>query len=113
MYKKGGGEMLEERIERLEKLVNVLINKISMEKLYTDADINGCRKATSDITPYTETKLAYFGESEKVFYDAPAGNISVFFDGYNGSYSVNRVQNRLIVSFDTLTEATNITISIQ
>ena len=104
---------MEERIKRLEDLVNAIITKMAIDKSYTDADINGVRKATGDITPHTQTKLAYYGESEKVFYDAPAGNTSVFFDNYNGSYSVNRIQNRLIVSFDTLTEATNITISIQ
>ena len=104
---------MEERIERLEKLVYALINKISIDKAYADADLAGVRKTTNDITPYTETKIGYYGESEKVFYDVPAGNTSVFFDNYNGSYSVNRVQNRLIVSFDTLTDATNITISIQ
>ena len=104
---------MEERVKRLENLVNAIIAKISLDKFYVESDINGCRKATSDITPYTETKTGYYGESEKVFYDAPQGNTSVFFDNYNGSYSVDRIQNRLVVSFDTLTEATNITISIQ
>lgn len=104
---------LEMKVERLENLVNALVSKITMDKAYADADINGCRKATSDITPYTETKIGYYGESEKVFYDAPQGNTSVFFDNYNGSYSVDRIQNRLIVSFDALADTTNITISIQ
>ena len=67
----------------------------------------------NEITPYTETKVGYYGETEKVFYNVPSGNTSVFFDNYNGSYSINRIENRLIVSFDTLTKATNITISIQ
>ena len=106
-------KILEVKVDRLENLVNALISKMNIDKGYTDADIAGVRKATSDITPYTETKTGYYGESEKVFYDVPVGNISVFFNNYNGSYSVNRVQNRLIVSFDTLTDTTNITISIQ
>lgn len=104
---------MEERIKRLEKLVYAIISKISMDKAYTDADIAGTIKSVNDITPYKETKQAYYGESEKTFYDAPEGNTSVFFDNYNGSYSVSRVQNRLVVSFYTLTEATSITISIQ
>ena len=104
---------MEERIKRLENIVNALINKLSIEKAYSDADMNGVKKVTSELVPYIETKTGYYGESEKVFYDAPAGNTSVFFDNYNGPYSVNRVQNRLTVSFDALTETTNITISIQ
>jgi len=64
------------------------------------------------IMPYRETKTAYYGEKEKVFYDAPIGNVSVFFDNYNGNYGVSRLENNLTVSFDTLTADTNITISI-
>lgn len=70
-------------------------------------------KQIESVTPYKETKTAYYGESEKTFYDVPDGNVSVFFDRYNGAYSVNRIGNRLIVSFNTLERETNITISIQ
>lgn len=75
--------------------------------------ISALNKRINDITPYTENKIAYYGENEKVFYNVPQGNVTVFFDNYNGFYNVDRVENRLIVSFDTLVEATNITISVQ
>ena len=65
-----------------------------------------------ELTPYTETKTAYYLEKEKTFYDVPNGNLTVYFDNYNGSYSVSRIANRVTVSFDTLTESTNITISV-
>lgn len=65
------------------------------------------------ITPFTDTKTAYYGESEKTFYDVPQGNVLVFFDKYNGNYAIDRVDDRLTVSFDTLSEQTEITISIQ
>ena len=66
------------------------------------------------ITPYTETKTAYFGETEKTFYDVPQGNISVFFSNDVGRwYDVKRINNRLTISFDALTEQTDITIMIQ
>ena len=65
---------------------------------------------TDTLKPYTATKTAYIGDSEVVFYDVPDGNVSVFIDGRN--YSVERIQNRLTVSFDALTEQTDITISI-
>ena len=65
------------------------------------------------ITPYTETKLAYYGETEKTFYDVPLGNMSVFFTNYNGDYSASRVNDRVTISFDALNEQTDITIMIQ
>ena len=65
------------------------------------------------ITPYKDTKTAYFGEKEKVFYGVPEGNVLVFFSNYDGVYAVNRIADRLTVSFSALEQATNITISIQ
>ena len=65
-----------------------------------------------EITPYTETKTGFYKETEKTFYNVPDGNVSVFFDGYDGAYSVKRIEDRLIVSFDELDQKTNITISI-
>ena len=65
------------------------------------------------ITPYTETKTAYFGETEKVFYGVPSGNMSVFFTNYNGDYSTSCVNDRVTISFDALTEQTDITIMVQ
>ena len=64
------------------------------------------------ITPYTETKTAYYGEKLKTFYDVPQGNITVSFDNYNGDYSVGRIADRVTVSFDVLSAETQITISV-
>jgi hypothetical protein len=104
---------IEERVRILEEQVRGLISARAKDKMYTDADINGTRQSVANITPTVITEKAYYGESEKTFYDAPMGNVSVFFSNYTGAYSVNRVSNRLIVSFDTLSEPTDITISIQ
>lgn len=101
------------KVENLEKLVESLIETINHSKFYTDADIAGVRQSVSEITPYTETKTAYYNEKEKTFYNVPQGNILVQFSNYQGSYSVNRISDRLIVTFDQLTENTDITISIQ
>lgn len=66
------------------------------------------------ITPYEETKTAYYGESEKNFYNVPQGNVTIFFDKYEGEYDVNRVGTRLTVIFPKkLTEATNVTLMVQ
>lgn len=103
---------LEERVKILEDNFKAFTKLRVMDKFYTDADINGTRQSVSNITPYTETKKAYYGEKEKTFYNVPNGNVSVFFSNYNGSYSVVRIDDRLVITFDILTEETDITISI-
>lgn len=66
----------------------------------------------AQITPYTETKTAYYGEKEKTFYGVPSGNISVNFDNYTGDYTITKVVDRVTVSFGALEQKTDITISI-
>lgn len=100
------------RVENLEKLVDELVKLINRSKIYTDSDIAGVRQNVSEITPYTETKKAYFNEKEKTFYNVPQGNILVQFSNYQGSYAVNRIADRLTVTFEQLTDNTDITISI-
>lgn len=64
--------------------------------------------------PYTATATVYYGESGHNFYDVPQGNITVFWDNYNGDYSVQRFDGGVNVSFETLTVAeATITISVQ
>lgn len=65
------------------------------------------------ITPYTATQTAYYGEKEKNFYNVPQGILTVYFDNYTGSYSVERIDDRLTVSFDTLENDTKIIIIVQ
>ena len=79
-----------------------------------NSKVNRLSSQVSELTPYTDTKTAYYGEKEKTFYGVPEGNTSVFFTNYNGDYTVNRIADRLTVSFGTaLEQATDITISIQ
>ncbi len=75
--------------------------------------VDSTANAVDAITPYTETKSAYYGETEKVFYGVPSGNMSIFFTNYNGDYSTSRVNDRVTISFDALNEQTDITIMIQ
>lgn len=104
---------IETRVANLENLVHALSQKIDNNKYYTDADMQGNRQSISNVTPYTETKTGYYGEREKTFYNVPMGNVTVLFSNYNGNYSVGRIADRVTVSFDTLTEQTNITISVK
>ena len=77
------------------------------------AKVDETSNKVDEITPYTETKTAYYNEKEKIFYDVPQGNILVQFSNYQGSYAVNRIADRLTVTFDQLTDNTDITISIK
>lgn len=70
-------------------------------------------EAIEELTPYTDTKTAYYGETSKTFYNVPEGNVTVYFNNYDGPYSVNRIEDRLTISFNALEVQTNITISIK
>lgn len=104
---------IETRVTNLENMLASIVDSISNNQFYTNADIAGVRKNISDVTPYTATKTAYYGETSITFYDAPEGNTSVFFDGYTGDYGVSRIENRLMITFEPLTKETEITIVIQ
>jgi hypothetical protein len=65
------------------------------------------------ITPFEETQKAYYAEIEKVFYNIPEGNTTIFFDNYDGEYTVERIENRLTVKFpERLKDMTNITVIV-
>lgn len=102
-------EELEERLNTFEQ--SLIQMGINLTPTINKADDTANKVAA--ITPYTETKTAYYGESEKTFYDVPNGNVSVYFTNYEDDYSVSRVCGRLTISFNTLIEQTDITISIQ
>lgn len=102
---------IETRLTNLENLVNALSKKIDDYKFYFDADIAGDRQSISNITPYTETKTAYIGDTEVVFSNVPQGNLSVYFDTPT-DYAINRESNNIEVSFEPLEEVTTVTISI-
>lgn len=100
---------IEQRLSNLENLVNALSKKIDDNKFYQQADIDGTRQSVNNITPYTETQIGYYGETEKTFYNVPDGNVTVF--GLD-EYSMTRIADRIILTFEPLYTAVNITISI-
>lgn len=77
--------------------------------------ISAVNNRVTQITPYTETKRGYIGEVEKMFYNVPDGNVSVFFDNYNDSYGIHRESDRVkvFVVSEGLKQETNITIMVQ
>lgn len=69
------------------------------------------------ITPYTEIKTAYIGDTEVAFTDiqGTTGNLSVFFDNDNigADYTVSRFVNSIVIGFlKPLEEVTKVTITI-
>ena len=68
-----------------------------------------------EITPYTLTKTAYYGDTEITFYDVPDGNMSVYVKDSEGNYpnyTVNKVGSEVTVNFEAVTNDTEITLSI-
>jgi hypothetical protein len=61
------------------------------------------------ITPYTEKKTAYIGDTEITFSNMPSGNITVYFPY---EYSLEKQYDRITITFEPLEEVTDITISI-
>ena len=68
--------------------------------------------------------MAYYGEVEKAFYGVPEGNLTIFFDNYDGEYEIDRRTERFLVKFvetdnngnktqKRLTNRTNITVMVQ
>ena len=104
---------LEQRVTKLEQLyANLSDSFIQAQKnqVVNTAKTDDNSNNIKTLTPYTETKIGYYGETEKTFYNVPEGNVTVY--GLS-EYTLDRISDRLTLTFDALTEQTNITISIQ
>lgn len=105
---------LEERVTKLErnyKNLNESFLKSQRSNNQTVARVDGNSNDIVSLTPYTETKTAYIGDTEIVFTDVPEGNVTVF--GIDEQvFRVKRIGNTIRVSFEPLEEVTEITISI-
>lgn len=103
---------LEERVKLLENKVSMLNTAFvssQINQVPITAKVDETSNKVIQLTPYTETKVGYYGETEKTFYNVPNGNVTVY--GLK-EYSLNRISDRLIITFDALSEQTEITISI-
>ncbi len=103
---------LEKRVERLERLFENLQESFlqaQANQVINTAKTDDNTNKVDALTPYTETQIGYYGETEKTFYNVPDGNVTVF--GLK-EYSLDRISDRLTITFDALSEQTEITISI-
>ena len=107
---------VEKRIENLENLVDALSRKIDNIKFYQDADTAGVRQSVSLITPYTETKTAFIGDTSIKFDVSAVGSLTVNVIDSLGEildYSVTKTADEITVNFEPLENVANVTISIQ
>lgn len=72
--------------------------------------LSSLNRKIAEITPYTQTKGAYYGEVEKVFYGVPNGVLTVHMDG---EYTVERIEDRVYVRFERLDGTKEITITVE
>jgi len=108
------GDTIKEYTEEAEEIVSAEGTQGDVPSNPIQRQISALNARVSDITPYEQTKVGYFGENEKVFYGVPNGNVSVFFDKYDGEYEVVRIEDRLTIKFpERLTDMTNITVMVQ
>lgn len=99
-------EQLEKRVAQLEQMVL----QIARGNVNTIGKVDDTSNRVTAITPYTETKTAYIGDTEVTFENVPTGNLTVF--GLS-EYSVDRQNDRITITFDAVEEVTDISISIQ
>ena len=76
----------------------------------TVSKVDDTSNKVTAITPYTDTKTAYIGDTEITFENVPQGNLSIF--GIS-EYSIDRQSDRITIMFDAVEEVTDITLSIQ
>ena len=103
---------LEKRVERLERLFENLQESFiqaQANQVINTAKTDDNTNKVNALTPYTETKTGYYGETEKTFYNVPDGNVAVY--GLT-EYTMDRVANNITLTFDALEKETNITVSI-
>ena len=113
---------LETRVQNLENMMASVIDSISNNKFYTDADVVGLRQGVNDvtksveeITPWAQVKEVSCGETEAVFEDVPEGPLTAFVKDSEGrylDYTIDRVDSTVIVYFEPLDYAAEIKISI-
>lgn len=104
----------EYEIDKLKKAVANLNNTVlQMAKNNTPmvSKVDNTASIVTTITPYTETKTAYIGDTEVAFQNKQ-GNLLVYTDK-PFPYSVDRNYDFIVVNFEPLEEVSQITISIQ
>ena len=104
---------IEERLSNLEfQVANINRSLIQQGRnaSATTSKVDDTSNKVVAITPYTDVKTAYIGDTEVTFENVPNGNVSVF--GLT-EYAIDRQNDRIIISFPAVEEVTDVTISVQ
>ena len=97
-----------------EKVANLQQTVIQMGKNTApfESKAESAASAVETLTPYTETKTAYIGDTSVHFLDVPSGNLTVY--GLDTYKTTRTSYNAVLIEWETpLEEVTEITISIQ
>lgn len=101
-------ENLKARVDSLqESFIQFGINNTG-----TVSKVDDTSNRVDAITPYTDTKTAYYGDTSVTFYDAPQGNVTVFIDGFNGGCTTEYIGDRLYVYFERPIDVAQVTVNI-
>ena len=107
---------IEERVSKLEmQMRNLQQAYLDMQRsqVTTVGRVDDTSNRVTAITPYTETKTAYIGDTEVVFENVPSGNLSIF-GLLSRLYKVERDSDKVTITlFEPLEDVTEVTISIQ
>ena len=97
-----------------EKVANLQQTVIQMGKNTApfESKAESAANEVKAITPYTETKTAYIGDTSVYFLDVPNGNLTVY--GLDTYKTTRTSYNAVLIEWETpLEEVTEVTISIQ
>lgn len=110
---------IEFEIQELKKTVQNLQDSFiqaQINQIPVTENTDNANNRIDALTPYTETKTAYIGDTEVVFTGAKSGNLSVFIASEEGSetgYTLDRIGDMITVHFtEPLEYVTEVTISI-
>ena len=104
---------IEQRIKDIEtqlKWLQQTVEQMGKNNVSQTEKVDDTANKVVQITPYTDSKTAYIGDSYVAFTDVPQGKLSVF--GLS-EYDIYREGGRVAISFPEVEEVTEISIMIQ
>ena len=115
---------IETRVTNLENMLASVVNSISSNKIYTDAEIAGCKSANAELSdkietvkPYEVTEKASVGDTEVTFVEVPNGiTISttvIDLEGHAIAHNTTKTDDVVRVFFEPLQYAADITLRIE
>lgn len=105
---------LKDKVNQLESRLNNLQNAFlqsQKNQVPVTAKTDDTASKVVEITPWTASKMAYIDDTSVSFGNVPQGNVNAFVGGVNYA-NFERLDDRIIVKFESLTEAKEVTINV-